>query len=125
MAARVAGVPMPQSFIACRITSSSTSLPAVSIAASRVASVWNGLGFVLPSVREQPIIGRMSPSFHSGRTTLSSPSSFSFLTERQPYCLTTFPFATNSTPPHPAFTVVTSLTHFPENASSIRATIMS
>ena len=38
IAARVAGVPMPESFIASRRSSSSTSLPAVSIAASREAS---------------------------------------------------------------------------------------
>ena len=37
--ARVAGVPMPESFIASRNSSSSTSLPAVSIAASSEASL--------------------------------------------------------------------------------------
>src|SRR5678809_1171931 len=39
IAARVAGVPMPDSFIASRSSSSSTSLPAVSIAASSDASL--------------------------------------------------------------------------------------
>ena len=38
IAARVAGVPMPESFIASRSSASSTSLPAVSIAARRDAS---------------------------------------------------------------------------------------
>ena len=38
IAARVAGVPIPESFIASRISSSSTSLPAVSIAPSSEAS---------------------------------------------------------------------------------------
>ena len=38
IAARVAGVPIPESFIASRSSSSSTSLPAVSIAASSEAS---------------------------------------------------------------------------------------
>ena len=37
--ARVAGVPMPESFIASRSSASSMSLPAVSIAASSDASV--------------------------------------------------------------------------------------
>ena len=39
IAARVAGVPMPESFIASRSSASSMSLPAVSIAASSDASV--------------------------------------------------------------------------------------
>ena len=39
IAARVAGVPIPESFIASRIASSSTSLPAVSIAPSSDASL--------------------------------------------------------------------------------------
>ena len=39
IAERVAGVPMPESFIASRSSSSSTSLPAVSIAASSDASL--------------------------------------------------------------------------------------
>ena len=39
MAARVAGVPMPASFIASRSASSDSSRPAVSIAASRLDSV--------------------------------------------------------------------------------------
>ena len=39
IAARVAGVPMPESFIASRRSASSMSLPAVSMAASRDASV--------------------------------------------------------------------------------------
>ena len=39
IAARVAGVPMPDSFIASRSSSSSTSLPAVSIAPSSDASL--------------------------------------------------------------------------------------
>ncbi len=38
IAARVAGVPMPESFIASRSSSSSISLPAPSIAASSAAS---------------------------------------------------------------------------------------
>ena len=54
MAARVAGVPIPLSFIAWRIVSPSISLPAVSIAASNVDSVCNGFGLVLPSVMVQP-----------------------------------------------------------------------
>jgi len=39
IAARVAGVPIPESFIASRNSSSSTSLPAVSIAASSAPSL--------------------------------------------------------------------------------------
>ena len=39
IAARVAGVPIPESFIASRSSSSSTSLPAVSIAPRRAPSV--------------------------------------------------------------------------------------
>ena len=76
MAARVAGVPMPQSFNACRASSSSKpSRPAVSIAASRVLSVCNGFGRVMPELIEQPLIANISPSFQSGKTVsmLSSP----------------------------------------------------
>lgn len=39
-------------------------------------------------------------------------------------CLMIQPFAVNSTPPHSAVTVVTSLTHFSENASIMRPAIM-
>ena len=39
IAARVAGVPIPESFIASRTSASSASLPAVSIAPSSDASV--------------------------------------------------------------------------------------
>ena len=39
---------------ACRSASSSISLPAVSIAESRVASVCSGLGLVFPSVMDEP-----------------------------------------------------------------------
>ena len=46
MAARVAGVPRPFSLIASRNSSSSTSLPAPSIALSKVASVNRGGGLV-------------------------------------------------------------------------------
>ena len=46
IAARVAGVPMPESFIASRSSSSSTSLPAVSIAASSDASEYRRGGLV-------------------------------------------------------------------------------
>ena len=76
MAARVAGVPMPQSFNAWRTSSSSMpSRPAVSIAASRVLSVCSGLGRVMPELIEQPFIASVSPSFQSGSTVsvLSSP----------------------------------------------------
>ena len=76
MAARVAGVPMPQSFNACRASSSSTpSRPAVSIAASRVLSVCSGFGRVMPELIVQPFIASVSPSFQSGSTvsSLSSP----------------------------------------------------
>ena len=44
--ARVAGVPMPESFIASRSSASSTSLPAVSIAPSSEASVKRRGGWV-------------------------------------------------------------------------------
>ena len=66
MEARVAGVPMPQSFIACRSASSSISLPAVSIAESRVASVCSGLGLVFPSVMDEPFGVSVSPSLPAG-----------------------------------------------------------
>ena len=46
MAARVAGVPRPASFIASRSSSSSIVFPAVSMAPSRVASVKRGGAFV-------------------------------------------------------------------------------
>ena len=46
MAARVAGVPSPFPAIASRSSSSSTNLPAPSIAESKVASVYRGGAFV-------------------------------------------------------------------------------
>ena len=57
---------MPQSFIACRSASSSISLPAVSIADSRVASVCSGLGLVFPSVMEEAFSVSVSPSCQPG-----------------------------------------------------------
>ena len=47
ISARVAGVPSPRSLSASRRASSSTSLPAVSIAESRVASLKRGGGLVV------------------------------------------------------------------------------
>ena len=125
----MAGVPIPQSFNAWRSSSSSMFLPAVSIAASRVASVCRGFGLVLPSVMEEALTANVSPSFQSGSTVSGSGSSFSVFsaalhTARHPACLMIQPFAVNSTPPHSAVTVVTSLTHFSENASIMRPAIM-
>src|SRR3712207_7132514 len=48
--ALVAGVPSPESFIACLSSSSSTNLPAVSIAPRSADSEYLGGGFVSPSL---------------------------------------------------------------------------
>ena len=123
MAARVAGVPMPQSLSACRASSSSTpSRPAVSIAASSELSVCRGFGRVMPELIEHPAIASVSPSFQSGSivSSLSSP-----YTLRQPSLRTMHPFASNATPQHSASTLVVSFTHSGENASTMRLAIMS
>ena len=60
--ARVAGVPMPQSLMALRVSVSSISRPAFSIAESNVASVNKGLGLVLCCVIDPWSRGKFSPS---------------------------------------------------------------
>ena len=65
--ARVAGVPMPESFMASRTSASSISLPAVSMAASSEASVKRRGGWV--SLRSDSIerVSTSSPSSSLGR----------------------------------------------------------
>ena len=60
--ARVAGVPIPQSLMALRLSVSAISRPAFSIAESNVASVNRGLGLVLCCVIAPWSSGRFSPS---------------------------------------------------------------
>ena len=61
IAARVAGVPSPLSLIASRSASSSTRLPAVSIAERRVASVYRAGGFVSSSMTSSDKTLAVSP----------------------------------------------------------------
>ena len=59
--ARVAGVPMPESFIASRSSASSTSLPAVSIAPSSEASVKRRGGWVSLRIDSTSSVCTVSP----------------------------------------------------------------
>ena len=59
--ARVAGVPMPESFIASRSSASSTSLPAVSIAPSSDASVKRRGGWVSLRIDSTDSVCTVSP----------------------------------------------------------------
>ncbi len=79
IAARVAGVPSPLSFIAARSSSSSTNLPAFSIAESKVASVWRVGGLVfLASVAKLPASRSPSANGGNGAAVSSSSSSLRF-----------------------------------------------
>src|SRR5215211_1904140 len=62
IAALVAGVPSPLSFIACLSSSSSTSFPAVSIAPSKAASEYLGGGLVSPSLTPTFATSHSSPT---------------------------------------------------------------
>ncbi len=73
--ARVAGVPSPDSFIAWRNSSSSTSLPAVSITPSNDASEYRGGGLVSPSLTPTFATSHSCPTEMGGKTG----GSFSFL----------------------------------------------
>ena len=66
--ARVAGVPMPESFIASRISASSMSLPAVSIAASSDASVKRRGGWVSLRIDSTDTTSTCSPCSSFGRS---------------------------------------------------------
>ena len=76
MVARVAGVPNPLSFIASASSSSSTSLPALSIAESRVASVYRAGGLVCSYLHSVSEIldwgGFPSASLSAGRVSGSA-----------------------------------------------------
>lgn len=72
IAARVAGVPMPDSFMASRSASSSTSRAAISIAPKRDLSVCMGRGLVCFSNTPHPFTGRLSSSAISGSMVASS-----------------------------------------------------
>ena len=71
IAARVAGVPMPDSFIASRSSASSMSLPAVSIAPSSEASVKRRGGWV--SLRSDSTDSVCTPSPCSSFGSIWSP----------------------------------------------------
>ena len=75
MEARVAGVPSPDIFIAKRCASSSKSLPAVSIADNKLASVWSGLGLVCFSNNSVELRVKILPSKSFGSLNPSSSSS--------------------------------------------------
>ena len=61
IAERVAGVPMPESFIASRTSASSTSLPAVSIAPSSDASEKRRGGWVSLRIDSTDLVSTLSP----------------------------------------------------------------
>ena len=70
--ARVAGVPMPQSLMALRVSVSSISRPAFSMAERSVASVNKGLGLVLCCVIAPRSSFKLSPSCRQGSCTRTS-----------------------------------------------------
>ena len=76
VAARVAGVPRPESRMAARSSSSEISRPADSIAPSSVASVWRGGGRVC-LVRTSSLPSRRCPSASGGSVGPPSPSATS------------------------------------------------
>ena len=122
IAARVAGVPIPASFKLAFSSASSSSLPAFSIAASRLLSVCSDFGLVCFSNSSTLEIGRFSPFWSGGRLAVSSssPVSCSLNTARHPASFITDPFTVKSVSPADSTAVVTSFTHLPEKASSIR-----
>ncbi|KAG1529380.1 hypothetical protein G6F50_018041 [Rhizopus delemar] len=77
MEALVAGVPSPRSRIASRISSSSSSFPAVSIAPSNVASLNRVGGFVFCATSFMPAFEAFSPTTRRQRDVPSSSESCS------------------------------------------------
>ena len=112
--ARVAGVPRPRSLSASLSCSSSTSLPAVSIAERSEFSVKRGGGLVFPSFTNGSC-GPLSPASNAGRSWLSSSFPWFFFdsatTAVQPGSTTRTPFAVNGASPAFPSTVVISFTH--------------
>ena len=92
ISARVAGVPKPRSFIASASSSSSTSFPAVSMAAIIDASVNRGGAFV--SLRSVPTLNAWTLSFslRSGKSLLSASRG---ATSSHPEVFTTLPSLPN------------------------------
>ena len=97
--ARVAGVPMPESFIASRSSASSISLPAVSIAASSDASVKRRGGWVslrsdsTSRVSTASSLSSLGSSWSPPESSFCSPSPCASwpYTERQPASISTRP----------------------------------
>ena len=116
---------MPTSLRASFSDSSSTSLPACSIASSREASVCRGLGLVLPSNGLIFNILITSPLANSGRVWASSSFSFSLSMAFHPGFSTTLPLLQKQTPSESNSTEVESISHLGETASSILATTRS
>ena len=124
MAARVAGVPMPKSLMASFACSSVMFFPQVSIAASRVASVYSGLGRVFFCAIPCPMTGTVSPSANSAVPPSRSGSSFSlssFLanTPRQPGLTMEEERERNAIPSQAHSMTKSSFSQGGENASSI------
>ena len=74
VAARVAGVPMPASFIASAASSSSTSLPAVSIARRSVPSEYLAGGLVRLASASASVHCTAWPTFRAGSDCSASSS---------------------------------------------------
>ena len=122
IAALVAGVPIPASFMLAFNSVSSSSLPAFSIAANSELSVCSGLGLVCFSNKSTPESGNMLPSWSSGSMAFSPSSAISgsLNIPRQPGIFITDPLTVKSVSSAESRTEVTSFTHLPEKASSIR-----
>ena len=117
MAARVAGVPIPLPFIRRTSSSSSRSLPAVSMAASRLASVCGAGGLVWSSLTFVPFTSRVSPSFRGGSGPSSSSGFAAFFafggfssggTSCHPFTIVTRPFVRKVCSPTAVTTLVAS-----------------
>ena len=122
IAARVAGVPIPASFRLAFSSASSSSLPAFSIADNRLLSVCSGFGW---SAFEQIHAGRVANILPLGVAAgwrLLHPRPFPARRTRHatPVTFITDPFTVKSVSPPDSKAVVTSFTHLPEKASSIR-----
>ena len=120
---------MPSSFIASRASSSASSLPQLSMAASSVASVYSGLGMVFFFARLRPDTGTVSDSSNRAVPLFSVSSSFSLSSERlntalQPGLTTETEWERNVSPSTVVSMTSVSFSHLGENASSIRPAII-
>ena len=107
MAARVAGVPSPFSLMASRSSSSSTSLPAPSIALSSVASLKRAGGLVRLAMTSMALVLTGSFAWTGTRLGVSSVCASRPYTSSQPALTITLPSLLNGSPSTRVMRVVT------------------